>query len=195
MDHDATMPMWKRRETLVWKPLEPLGPYYSERWFVPSRGEGAFLPVINRTPEEADKARRMPMPPNLETYAAALTTDEIDDDTVSEWLLFRIPDINRADWIDTMIADHKIAKHTANALLLYPSLDSYCPRCTQVYDPFHRRFSETTCAVLSNNGPRKGFVPCTYFYCLNLPTHARRYCPKINLRCIACLRRGHAASE
>jgi hypothetical protein len=37
-----------------------------------------------------------------------------------------------------MIADHKIAKHTANALLLYPSLDSYCLRCTQVHDPFHR---------------------------------------------------------
>jgi hypothetical protein len=95
------------------------------------------LPLINRTPEEAAKARRMPMPPNLETYAATLTRDEINE-TVLEWSPFRIPDINRGYWIDAMIADHKIAKHTANALLLYPSLDSYCPRCTQVHDPFHR---------------------------------------------------------
>jgi hypothetical protein len=69
------------------------------------------------------------------------------------------------------------------------------PRCTQVHDPFHRRFSETTCAVLSHDGPKEGFVPCRYIYCHNLPTHARRYCPKINLRCFDCLRRGHAASD
>jgi hypothetical protein len=153
------------------------------------------LQVIDRTPEEAAKARRRPMPPNLETYAAALTRDKIDDDMVVEWSPFWIPDIHRGDWINAMIVDHRIAKHTANALLLYPSLDSYCPCCTKVHDPFHRRFSETTCAVLSHHGPKEGFVPCTYFYCLNLPTHARRYCPKINLRCFDCLRRGHAASD
>jgi hypothetical protein len=62
----------------------------------PKTGEGAFLPLINyRTPEEAAKARRMPMPPNLETYAAALTRDEIDDETVVEWSPFRIPDIDK----------------------------------------------------------------------------------------------------
>jgi hypothetical protein len=85
--------------------------------------------------------------------------------------------------------------HTANALLLYPSLDSHCPRCTQVQDPGHRRFSEATCAVLSHGGPKEGFVPCKYIYCYRLPTHARRYCPKINLRCFHCLRRGHAAGD
>jgi hypothetical protein len=136
------------------------------------------LQVINRTPVEAAKARRRPMPPNLETYAAALTRDEIDDDTVVEWSPFRIPDIHRGDWINAMIADHKIAKHTANALLLYPSLDLHCPRCTQVHDPFHRRFSEATCAVLSHDGPKEGFVPCRYIYCYGLSTHARHYCFK-----------------
>jgi hypothetical protein len=111
-----------------WKPLEALGPCYGESWFVSRPGEGAFLQVLNRTPEEAAKARRRPMPPNLKTYAAARTRDEIDDDTVVEWSMFRIPDINRGDCIDAMIADHKIAKHTANALLLYPLLDSHWPR-------------------------------------------------------------------
>jgi hypothetical protein len=150
---------------------------------------------LNRTPEQAAKAKRRPVPPNLETYAAALTRDEIDEATVVEWLPFRIPDIDRGDWINAMIADHKIAKHTANALLLYPSLDSHCPRCTQVHDPGHRRFSEATCAVLSHNGPKEGFVPCKYIYYYCLPTHARRYCPKINLRCFHCLLRGHAAGD
>jgi hypothetical protein len=40
-----------------------------------------------------------------------------------------------------------------------------------------------------------GFVQCTYFYCLDLPSNAWRYCPKINLCCIDCLRQGHAASD
>jgi hypothetical protein len=92
MAHDATMPMWKPRKTPLWKPLEPLGPYYGKSWFIPRRGEGAFSPLINyRKPEEAAKARRMPMPPNLETYAAAMTRDKIDDETVVEWSPFRIP--------------------------------------------------------------------------------------------------------
>jgi hypothetical protein len=164
-----------------WKPLELLGPYYGESWFVTRPGEGAFLQVLNRMPEQAAKAKRRPMPPYLETYAVALTRDEIDESTVVEWLPFRILDIDRGDWIDSMIADHKKAKHTANALLIYPSLDSHCPRCTQVHDPGHRRFSEATCAVLSHDGPKEGVVTCKYIYCYRLPTHARRYCPKINL--------------
>jgi hypothetical protein len=75
MANEETMPMGKPREAPGWKPLEPLGPYYRESRFVPRRGEGAFSQVVNRTPEEAAKARRRPMPPNLETYAAALTRD------------------------------------------------------------------------------------------------------------------------
>jgi hypothetical protein len=50
-----------------WKPLEALGPYYRESWFVTRPGEGAFSQVLNRTPEQAAKAKRRPMPPNLET--------------------------------------------------------------------------------------------------------------------------------
>jgi hypothetical protein len=142
-----------------WKPLKALGPYYGKSWFVTRPGEGAFSQVLNRTPEEAAKAKRRLMPPNLETYAAALTRDEIDPS------------------------------------LLYPSLDSHCPRCTQVHDPGHRRFSEANCAVLSHDGPKEGFVPCKYIYCYRLSTHARSYCPKINLRCFHCLRRGHAADD
>jgi hypothetical protein len=48
-------------------------------------GEGAFSQVLNKTPEQVAKAKRRPMPPNLETYAAALTRDEIDESTVVEW--------------------------------------------------------------------------------------------------------------
>jgi hypothetical protein len=84
MANEETMPMRKPRKAPGWKPLEPLGPYYGESWFVPRPREGTFSQVINRTPEEAAKARRRPMPPNLETYAVAFTRDKIDDDTVVE---------------------------------------------------------------------------------------------------------------
>jgi hypothetical protein len=94
-----------------WKPLEALGPYYGESWFVTRPGEGAFSQVLNRTPEQAAKAKRRPMPPNLETYAAALIRDEIDESTVIEWSPFRIPDIERGDWIDAMIADQDSKTH------------------------------------------------------------------------------------
>jgi hypothetical protein len=82
------------------------------------------------------------------------------------------PGHSQGDWINAMIVDHRIAKHKAKALLLYPPLDSDCTCCTKVHDPFHRRFSEINCAVLSHDGPKEGFVPCMYLYCLNLPTHA-----------------------
>jgi hypothetical protein len=68
-----------------WKPLEALGPYYGKSWFVTRPGEGAFSQVLNRMPEQAAKAKKRPMPPNLETYAAALTRDKIDESTVVEW--------------------------------------------------------------------------------------------------------------
>jgi hypothetical protein len=58
-------------------------------------GEGAFNPIINRTPAQAAASRLMPKPPNLETYAAALTRDEMDEDIIIEWGLFILTDINR----------------------------------------------------------------------------------------------------
>jgi hypothetical protein len=91
----------------------------------------------------------MPKPPNLETYAAALTREERDKNILMEWGPFVPSDIDRGDWINAMIKDHKIAKHTANALLLYPLLKSHCPRCTQIHNPQHRNFSSETCIVFS----------------------------------------------
>jgi hypothetical protein len=65
-----------------WKALPLLGPYYSKDWFIERQGKGAFDPVINRTPAQAAVARLMPKPPNLETYAAALTRDEINENII-----------------------------------------------------------------------------------------------------------------
>jgi hypothetical protein len=50
-------------ENKDWKPLPPLGHYYGDDWFVHRTVEGAFSPVINRTPEQATAARRNPRPP------------------------------------------------------------------------------------------------------------------------------------
>jgi hypothetical protein len=36
---------------------------------------------------------------------------------------------------------------------------------------------------------------CSYIYCAQLPRHARRYCPKINLRFFQCLHRGHGEKD
>jgi hypothetical protein len=47
-------------------------------------GEALFAPLINWMLEEATRARQEPLPPNLETYAAALTRDEIDETIVME---------------------------------------------------------------------------------------------------------------
>jgi hypothetical protein len=58
------------------------------------------------------------MPPSLKTYAAALTRDEMDETIVMEYVPFMPTDIDRGDWIEAMIRDHKLAKHTANALLM-----------------------------------------------------------------------------
>jgi hypothetical protein len=58
-------------------------------------------------------------------------------------------DIDRADWIEAMIKDHKLAKHTANALLMYPSLESHCPRCIEIHNPRHRNFSNEAYIVVS----------------------------------------------
>jgi hypothetical protein len=66
-----------------WKALPPLGPYYGKTWYIKREGEGAFDPVINQTPDQAAAARLMPKPPNLETYAAALSRDEMDKTTVN----------------------------------------------------------------------------------------------------------------
>jgi hypothetical protein len=41
-------------------------------------------PVINRTPAQAAAARLMPKPPNLETYAAALSRDEMPKTVILE---------------------------------------------------------------------------------------------------------------
>jgi hypothetical protein len=127
-------------------------------------------------------------------YAAALTRDKIDENIIMEWGSFVPSDIDRGDWINAMIKDHKVAKHTANMLLLYPLVKSHCPRCTQIHDPRHRNFSSETCVVLNGQGPLEmgGFLPCKYIYCATQPMHARKYCPRINLRCFQCLHRGHA---
>jgi hypothetical protein len=133
----------------------------------------------------------MPKPPDLKMYAAALTREEMDENIIMEWGPFVPSDIDRWDWITAMIKDHKIAKHTTNALLIYPSLVSHCPRCTQIHDHRHRSFSSEKCAVL-NDGPLEGFLPCKYIYCAMQPMHARKYCQRINLRCFNCMHRGHA---
>jgi hypothetical protein len=44
--------------------------------------EGAFDPVVNRTPAEAAEMRKLPLPPNLESYAAALTRDKLDENVI-----------------------------------------------------------------------------------------------------------------
>jgi hypothetical protein len=175
--------------------LPALGPYYGEDWFVRRKGEGAFNPLVNRKPAQAARARQEPLPANLETYAAALMRDQIDDNIVLEWSPFQVEDIEIGAWITEMIRDHKVTKHTANALLLYPSLKGHCPRCTQIHDKGHRKFSAETCVVLNAGGPLEGFLPCKYVYCKLLPIHARVYCPKINLRCFSCLHRGHAEED
>jgi hypothetical protein len=124
-----------------WKALPPLGPYYGKTWYIEREGEGAFDPVINRTPAQAAAARLMPKPPNLETYAAALSRDQMDKTVVLEYGQFMPTDIQRADWIEAMIKDHKLAKHTVNALMMCPSLKSHCPRCREIHDHRHRNFS------------------------------------------------------
>jgi hypothetical protein len=177
-----------------WKALPPFGPYYGKDWFIEREGEGAFHPIINRTPAQAAAARLMSKPPNLETYAAALTRDEMDETVVMEWGPFIPTEIDRGDWINAMIKDHKLAKHTANALLLYPSLESHCPRCTEIHDPRHRNFSSVVCIFLSGRELQDmgGFLPCKYIYCATQPMYARKYCPRINLICFNCMHRGHA---
>jgi hypothetical protein len=106
-------------------------------------------------------------------------------------------DIDRADWIEGMIKDHKLAKNTANALLMYPSLESHCPRCTEIYNPRHRNFSKEACIVLSGRELQDmgGFLLCSYIYCVLQPMHAKRYCPRINQRCFHCLCRGQAEAD
>jgi hypothetical protein len=94
-----------------------------------------------------------------------------------------------------MITDHRVTKHTANALMLYPLLEDHCPRCTQIHDKGHRRYSRELCALLRPEGTLAGFLACKYVHCSMLPKHARIYCPKINLLCFDCLHRGHAASD
>jgi hypothetical protein len=177
------------------KALPPLGPYFGSDWFLDRPGDGAFDPMVNRTQAEAAEARKLPLPPNLESYAAALTRDELDENVVKEWAPFIVPDIERGEWITAMLKNCKTAKHTAIALMLYPPMERHCPRCTQIHDPRHRRFSEGECKVLGEEGPPEGFKACSYIYCAQLPTHARRYCPKINLRCFHCLYRGHGEKD
>jgi hypothetical protein len=119
------------------KALPPLGPYYGSDWFLNMPGEGAFDPVVNRTLAEAAEARKLPLPPNLESYAVALTRDELDENVVKKWAPFIVPDIERGEWITAMLKNCKTAKHTAIALMLYPPMEGHCPRCTHIHDPRH----------------------------------------------------------
>jgi hypothetical protein len=95
---------------------------------------------------------------DLETYAATITTDEIDG-TVTEWAKFKVRDVERSRWIEDMVKDHKILKHTAHAFMVRPTLEGHCPRCTMVHDPTHHRFTEEECVVLRPRGPPAGFRP------------------------------------
>jgi hypothetical protein len=162
--------------------------------YIKREEEGAFDPGINRTQAQAPAARLMPKPPNHETYAASLTRDEMDETIVTEYGLFMPTDIDRGNWTEAMIRDHKLSKHTANGLLMYPSLESHCPRCTEIHNPMHRNFSKDTCIVLSGREPQDkgGFLLCSYIYCASQPMNVRRYCPRINLQCFHCLCRGRA---
>jgi hypothetical protein len=71
-----------------WQPLPPLEDYYGEDWFVHRRGEAAQGP-----PEQASRARANPLPPNLETYAEALTRGlgTWDKSVIVEWSPFVVP--------------------------------------------------------------------------------------------------------
>jgi hypothetical protein len=120
--------------------LPPLGPYFGSNWFLDRPGEGAFDPVVNRTLAEAAEARKLPLPLNLESYAAALTMDELDENVVKEWAPFIVPDIERGEWITAMLKNCKTAKLTAIALMLNPLMEGLCPRCTQIHDLRHRSF-------------------------------------------------------
>jgi hypothetical protein len=106
-----------------------------------------------------------------------------------------VDDIERGGWIMAMIKDHQIAKHIANAMLLFPSLEYHFPRCTQIHDAGHRRFSAAMCEVLRNGGPPVDFKACDYLYCNMLPAHPKVFCPKINRRCFHCLHQGHAEGD
>jgi hypothetical protein len=86
-----------------WRALPPLGPYYTKDWFIEREGRGAFNPVVDRTPAQAAAARLMPKQPNLKTYAAALTREEVDKNVVTEWGPFLLSDIERGDWTNAMI--------------------------------------------------------------------------------------------
>jgi hypothetical protein len=186
-----------------WKALPTLGPYYGKDWYIKREGEGTFDPVINRTPAQAAgvhvspvamrkykqtwilaqaaAARLMPKPPNLETYAAALTRDKMDETIDMVYGPFMPKDIDRGDWIEAIIRDHKLAKHTANALLMYPSLERHCTRCTEIHDPRHRNFSKERCIVLSGREQQDmgGLLPGLYIYCASQPMQARSYCPSV----------------
>jgi hypothetical protein len=180
-----------------WQPLVALlklGPYYGSDWYTTRPGEDAFQPVIDRTPEKAEKARTLPPPSNLETYAAAITRVKIDN-KVAPWSPIMIPGVDRDSWIKAMVVDHKTPKHTAILLMLYPPLKGHCCRCSQIHDITQRMFCHVQCTILRQGGPPEGFKACEYMYCVQLQTHARRYWPPLNLRCFLCLRRGHAQED
>jgi hypothetical protein len=143
--------------------LPPLGPYFVSDWFLDRPGEGAFDPVVNRTPAEAAEARKLPLPSNLECYAAALTRDELDKNVVREWAPFIVPDIERGEWIVAMLKNCKTAKHTAIALMLYPPMEGHCPRCTQIHDPRHRRFLEGNAKFYGRKGRQRASKRATTF--------------------------------
>jgi hypothetical protein len=121
----------------------------------------------------------------------------MDETFILEYGPFMPTDIQRANWIEAMIKDHKLAKHTANALMMYPSLESHCPWCTEIHYHRHRNFSKEACIVLSGRELKDmgGFLPCSYIYCTSQPMHTRRLCPRINLRCFNCMCRGHAEED
>jgi hypothetical protein len=175
-------------------PLPALGTYYGRDWSLTRPGDGALDVVLNRTTDQATRDRMKEPLPDLKTYAAAMMTDEING-AGTEWAKFKVKDVKRGRWIEVMVKDHKIPKHTAHAFMVQPRLEGHCPRCTMVYDPMHCRFTEEECVVLRPRGPPAGFQPSDYPFCNTLPRHAKCYCQKLNLRCLKCLHRGHAVED
>jgi hypothetical protein len=175
------------------QPLPALGPYMGRtcRSHVKGMGHLTSSSTGRRTRQRGTGWRSRQ---GTWRHVAAMTTDEING-AVTEWAKFKVRDVERGRLIENMVKDHKIPKHTAHAFMVRPTLEGHCPRCTMVHDPTHCRFTEEECVVLHLRGPPAVFRPCNYSFCKTLPSHTKRYCQKLNLRCLECLYRGHAVED
>jgi hypothetical protein len=120
-----------------WKALSLLGPYYGKAWYIKQEGEGVFDPIINQTPAQAAAARLMPKPPNLETYGATLSREEMDETVLQEFGLFKSTDIQRADWIEAIVLEtsfsDRIAKILSDFSRSISRMNSTCSRIRSLF--------------------------------------------------------------